>query len=691
MLLYEIKKLFHRPLTIWIFLLLFVGNAYFSFSQDAPGADYGFGAKEIRSAYEALPNDRDLILPALDAQLEVLDNAVWEDHYEGPLLTKDFYTDLILFRRVRERCETALTYDTYLDSVEQNAIVLQESGIFDHVHSFGYRNIEKSRQTYAALRGVQPEIFYSAAIERFSNRRLTDIALLLVTLLLSLELVYTERKSGTMGLIKPTARGRRDLILSKLLAASLVLLFSVLILYGSNLLIGFYRFGAVSFDAPIQSVFGFEASGMKLSIGEYLLLFTALKYLWLLGICYLLFLLCTAGKSLIQILLALLLCLIPSVLTFQGTGFFSCFNLIGAGDTEALIKTYRNINLFRFPVSTFTVSLGFILIILTVCFFGVIFLHHKSAPVLEEKTGKRKTRIVLSVFRHESYKFWIRGGALFFLVLLLVIQIISAYGFDERISAYDQVYVNYCNAIAGEPSDEKDKYLSDEQDRFDGLYDQMDSYAQMLQEGRIDEQGYQMLCASVRQQLGIEPVFQRVVQQYQRAKETNGHLVCHLPYERLTGKDGRGELLFRLMLMILTLILAVSGIEALEKETHMDSLLHTTIGEEQSNRSKGALCLIYSLLCALTAFVPHFLALHSVYGFSGFFAPARSVPQLGFSFGTVLTCLGLYFLAILLSSLFATLWIRFLSRKTGSTVTSMLLSAATLLLPAAALWLIQIL
>ena len=108
MVLYEIRKLFQKRLTILILLLLFVGNGIFAMNRKAPGGNYGFGAAEIRSVYAALPQDRSLILPALDGQLERLDEAVWEDSYDGQTFTKDFYTDRILLRSVRERCEIVL-------------------------------------------------------------------------------------------------------------------------------------------------------------------------------------------------------------------------------------------------------------------------------------------------------------------------------------------------------------------------------------------------------------------------------------------------------------------------------------------------------------------------------------------------------------------------------------------------------
>lgn len=694
MVLYEIRKLFQKRLTVLIFLLLFLGNGFFAYNREAPGGDYGFGAAEIRSVYAALPQDRAMILPTLDAQLERLDEAVREDSYDGQVLSKDFYTDRILLRRVRERCGIVLNYNSYLDSVEQNALVLQHSGIYKDQNSFGYRNIHKSAEHYALLRGTEPQVFYSAAIESLSNGRLSDIALAMIALLLALELIYSERKQETLSLIKPTAKGRVALIRSKLLSASLILFLFLLIIYGSNYVIGVFRFGAVPLDAPLQSVYGFEGSALNISVGGYLLRFLAMKYLWLLGNCMIMMLVFVSCRNLMRMMSVLCICLIPSILCLQSTGLFAYFNPIGSGDTEAFFRTYRNLNLFGFPVSTLTVSLVYMIVSLALGILFVLLLHCRCVPTLSYRAKQRKhikARIVVSVFRHESHKFLISRGALMLLILLLALQVIQAVQFDERLAPVDLLYLNYCKAVEGEPNAQKDAYLKEEQARFDDLRTQIDEYGLMLQAGTLDEEGYHMLTYSIQQQLSTEEVFLRVVNQYEQAKLRNSHLVCHLSYDRLTGKKGRGELLLRGLTLMIVLILGLSGMEASEQESNMNQLINTTIGRKKSQNSKSMLLLIYAILSAVTSFLSQLLTIHHIYRFSGFSAPAIAVPQLGITYGTVGSVLIIYSLIILMLSFGASLWIRFLSKKTGSTVTTMMLSSATLVLPISALWLLQIL
>lgn len=694
MVIYEIRKLFQKRLTILIFLLLFLGNGLFAFNHDAPSADYGFGAVEIRSVYAALPQDRSMILPALDAQLEVLNEAVWSDDYEGQVLTKDVYNDLILLRRVRNRCEIVLNYDAYLASVEENALALQHSGIYDDTNSFGYRNIQKSAEVYSELRGTEPQVFYSATMEGFSNSRLSDIALVLISLLLAFELIYSERKQETMALIKPTVKGRVALIRTKLITASLVLMLSLLIIYGSNYIIGIYRFGMIPLGAPIQSIYGFEGSALSISIGEYLLRFIGMKYLWLLGICFLLMLVFIASKNLMQMIAVLCLFSIPSLLCLQSTGVFAYFNLIGAGNTEELFRIYRNLNLFGFPVSTLAAALMYILVSLIFSVVSILLLHCRCSPALSfggQKSMFTKPRVILSIFRHESYKFWISGGALILLLLLLGLQVYQSWKFNERLFLADQMYLNYCRHVEGEPNSSKEAYLEAEQKRFDDLRKQIEHYDMMLQEGSLDVEGHQMLCYSIRQQLDTEEIFQRVVVQYRQAKQQNSHIVCHLSYDRLTGKEGREDLLLRGLMLTIVLILGISRIEASEHETNMDQLIHSTVGEKKSRRTKGLILLVFTILCVTVSFLPYLLIIHRTYHFTGFSSPANAVPQLCISIGTVGSALLFYASGILLSSLAAGAWIRFLSRKTGRTVTTMMLSAATLLVPVAALWLLQIL
>lgn len=692
MLCYEIRKLFQKRLTIVVILLLFLGNGYFAIRREAPGTDYGYDAAALQRAYASLPEDRDFVLPALDAQLERLTEGIWEENYVGPLLTEEAFADRLLFGEVKKRAELVLRYDEYLDSVGQNALVLLHSGLFEDTDSFGYRNIQKSRQVYDNLRGVVPEILYSGSIETLSNGKVTDAALLIVCLLLALEMIYAERKRGTMFLVKPTAKGRNPLLLAKMLSSAALLLTAMLFLYGSNLVIGFIRYGAVSLDAPIQSVYGFEGSGMRITIGTYLLLFLGMKYLWLLGICYLLFFFCLMGRSWPQILLFLCISLCPSLVTFQRTDFLAYFNLVGAGNTEELFRIYRNLNLFGFPASTMTVSILFLCLLLLFAVFGSFIAHRYCTPMLSPgrtKGERKKLRISLSIFGHESYKFWISGGALFVLSLLACLQVSQAIAFDERLSAADKIYTNYCTILQGEPNSEKDAYLASEEERFLQLYRKLENYGEMAAAGEIDQNAYQILCNGVSRELETEHIFLRVVDQYNQAKQKGCHLVCTLAYDRLSGTKGRGELLFRSVLLMIALILGISGMEATERETQMDLLIHTTTGEQKSGHRKGMILSVYTLLCTFFTYLPYLIALNKVYGFSGLWSPSESVAVLKIGFGSVASSLMIYGMITVFLSLAAANWIRFLSRKSGNTITAMLISSATLLLPAVALWLIQ--
>ena len=275
------------------------------------------------------------------------------------------------------------------------------------------------------------------------------------------------------------------------------------------------------------------------------------------------------------------------------------------------------------------------------------------------------------------------------LILLLTLQVIQAVRFDERLAPYDLIYLNYCKAVEGEPNAQKDSYLKEEQARFDDLRTQIEEYGLMLQEGSLDEEGYQMLTYSIQQQLSTEEVFLRVVNQYERAKLRNSHLVCHLSYDRLTGIKGREELLSCGLLLMIVLILGISGIEASERENNMNQLINTTTGRKKSQNSKSILLVIFAILSAVIAFVPHILTLHHRYGFSGLSSPADAVPQLLIPVGTVGLALTFYCLSIICISLLSAFWIRFLSRKTGRTVSAAMLSAVTLLLPLASLWLLH--
>lgn len=214
----EIRKLLQRSYTRIILFVLVAANALLVWNQQLPGTEqyYNMNASHILSLYAALPEEPEQALKALEQRNDSLLASIIQETDAGVLLTPDIYTERKLFSNVIERVEPIAHYDSILNEIDENAETLLLTGRYDP-NSFGYRNILKSQEQYRGLTDVQPEILYSGTIELLPGGRITDFILVLLCLLVGLELICSERITGTMALIKPTFQGGYPLIAAKIL------------------------------------------------------------------------------------------------------------------------------------------------------------------------------------------------------------------------------------------------------------------------------------------------------------------------------------------------------------------------------------------------------------------------------------------------------------------------------------------
>ena len=685
---YEIRKLFQKTSTRLLLLILFLANAYLVWNQRLPETERydSITVQQIQSLYAALPDDPDSALAALNQQNNILLDALWNGAYDGVLLTEDLYTECRLFSHVTARVEAAANYKEYLQSIEENSQTLLLSGRYEEQAGFGYRNIQRSLSQYRSLESVQPQIFYSGAVEMLPGGRITDVIVLLICLLVGLELICGEYTSGTLVLIKPTCKGRKPLILAKIAAAILVTTISVLILYGTNLIIGVLRCGTFPLDAPIQSIFGFQSSPWKISVLGYLLGFFFLKLLWALAICAIGYVSCMVGTSAPRSCGVFLLLVLPSLLLAKNHGFLGSASLISAGDTAHLFSGYRNLNLLSYPVSTFSVSLIAVIIIILIGFGLTVYLHKTTSPIVTQDRKRRKKgkyTVSVNLFGHEMRKILVMNGGIWVLLGLLLVQFFTYWEFDAPISTQERLYIGYSDILSGAASEEKDAYVISEDEHFRELQKQLEQYSQMVVSGDLSQENYEVLSSGILRQLENQAAFDRAKTQYEQMKMLGCDYVCLTSYARLLGEDGQREFIRQAVFLLISLILGLSGVFAIESETGMLLLLNTTVQRSGSAKRKHLIAALYAATAAVIAYAPQVVAIAVTYGLPGLTAAAESVPAFVISVGTVWTALTFYGIVTVLAATVVAMLILLISKLSRSTIQTLLYSAALFFVPAA--------
>ena len=670
----EIRKLFQRLSTRIILLVLLAANGFLVWNQQLPGAEkyYQFDASHILSLYSALPDDAASALKALSQQDDALLEAMFQETDAGVLLTSDIYAEHKLFSNVMERVEPVACYDAILNEIDENADTLLLTGRYEP-DTFGHRNILKSREQYRGLSDVRPKVLYSGAVELLPGGRITDLILLLFCLLVGLELIGSEKTNGTLQLIKPTFQGGYRLITSKVLAGLVLALAGTFLLYGMNLIIGFLRCGTIPMDDPIQSVFGFIRSPWRISIAMYVLGFFCMKFLWAASIIAIVYLACSLGKS---------------VLGSCGIFLILCapLSLLLTGDTVGLFSEYQNLNLFGWPVSSFFAS---ILVMLTVSAEGFLLtagIHKNTSPIIADRRSRNKGkvgRVSVHLISYEARKLFLMNGAAWVLVGLMAVQTVAYLNFNAYLSPQERLYMAYSERLEGKASQEKDAFLEEEAARFEDLYLQMEGYASALASGQMQQESFEALSSRINRQLESEEVFLRAKNQYDRMKAQGYDYVCQTGYERLLGPEGQEDALILLIQMMITLILGLASIHAVETETNMIFLLNSVPRNLENRKAKGMLATVYALTAAVITFAPHITAIVKNYGLPGLFACGYSVPLLRMGTQTVLAGLCIYAaIAISLAILTAHL-VSWISEKSGSIVSTVVMSSTLLLIPAA--------
>lgn len=660
----ELRKLFQRSATRILLLILLATNGFLVWNQALPGSlpYYRMEAKHILSLYRALPQDAAQAWDALEQQ-----RAAMTEEWTAELLTRDIYTERTLFSAVMNRVEPIARYHAILEEIDENADTLLSTGRYAS-DSFGYGNIVTSRETYRALRDVQPQMLYSGAVELLAGGRLTDLILLLCCILVGLELLTAERVNGTMALIKPTCKGRYPFMGKKILAGIFMAFLGTCVLYGSNLAIGFVRCGGLPLNVPVQSIFGFVRSPWHISIGAYLLGFFAMKALWAVTVTAMVYLACCMGRSVLEC-----------------CGIFLLFAVLGmkglatGGDTVGLFAEYRNLNLFGEPVSLFVVSTAGMIAVSGLCFGLASVLHARTALKLPRRKG-RKThkigRVSTNLLLYEARKLFLLNGALWVLVGLLAVQTVAYLQFDAYIGPQEKVYMQYSKHLAGAPNAEKDAFLAEEAARFAGLYAQRDEYYAAVSKGELKQEACEALCAAIQAQLEGEEPFLRAQRQYEQMKQGGYDYVCQSGYERLLGSEGKADALGLAVKLMLALSLGLSSVHSMETESQTVLLLNTVPCKEESRKRKSLLVTVYAVAAAVLTFTPHVLSIAEEYGLHGMLSHGNSVQLLKLGLPTILAELCIYGAVISGLAVLAAHGIAWISRKTGNTTATVLLSSA---------------
>ena len=432
------------------------------------------------------------------------------------LLDEEFQGGFMMTTTLKTTAHHVKDYQSYLENVKKQAEKMSRSSIFGKdKNSFTYRNIQKTASDFDALEGVEVEFGNNRAIETFLDFRTADILYLAVIVVIIIAF-FEDKKNGLVSLVRSTPKGRTRLALSRLAILAGVSAVFTIIIYVSLLAASFALFGgAGDLGRSIQSLEWFKTCTLRVTIGEWLLIYLGAKVACgiLIGLIFWFMLSFVSNIQLSWFIVLGILgveyaayTLIDGQLQFSIFKYVNLFSFIFPFDT---LSKYSNMNVFGYPVGVFPLLLGLFAALFVLLGVGTMLLQVKRHP-----HGNRNIlgRVIVlwnrfwDVFRKrlpiagvEGYKLLLLGGTVIFLaagVFFGTKLSYVSYEYQEQ----DYVYLQYLGEAGGPVDEETDAYLAKARSQlelhgdiayqFESSLSRVESEAESIRE-RAAERGFE--------------------------------------------------------------------------------------------------------------------------------------------------------------------------------------------------------
>lgn len=546
-------------------------------------------------------------------------------------------------------------YGEYLRSIQENKDTLGGISIFggQSKDTYSSRNLQKSAADYAALTDSNIHFTSSKGITSAMQRMWIDLLLVLGMMLFVGSLITEEKDKKLFYITRSTKHGVLHSIAAKLTALLIHCILLTVLFYTVSIV--FFGMSAGWFDpgASLQSIAAYTESSLSISIFGYILLSVLTKALVLFGIGTVLTVFCVdssiavlpflAGAGIIGIS-ALLYYLIPAGSMFSVCKYLSPMGLM---KTENLYGGYLNFNLFGYPVSRLSLSLGLILLICTAGAIGslLLFCRMKSFEV-------KKLRLPVSLpfcphtnlFLHESYKLLITDRALPILLLFAVLLAYQSLGRTYTPSAGEQYYQSIMAELEGKLTDEKELLVLSEKARYEEALQKIEQIDEMVSAGELSDDTADTLKSQANMTLAFYPAFQRVQAQYVHIQADGGSFVYDTGYLYLFGVL---EDVFPVHFLILSIgiVIAMSGAISMEYQTGSLFLIRATkAGKRKILLHKAVIGALMAAVLTLIPILCRIYCISSVYPLHSLSAAIRDIPHFsGFAVPMPIVCFILLF------------------------------------------------
>ena len=597
--------------------------------------------------------DRVRSMPLADAvTMLTSEKTALRETITGDTDTEDDRLDYVAVNNLLAQTDYLTGYGGWLDNIQKNKENLLTFSIFNDPNSFSGRNIIRTAEEFEKLEGVELTLGIDGAVDAFMTFPLTDYFLLVVLLLLGLSFLE-ERKAGLWSVVHAAPNGRLRLAIRRALILFGVSVCGVVLLYGTNLILGFSLYGGVGdLSRTVQSVETLGRLTMLTTVGGFLVRFFLLRVAAAFLIALILWLLLTVINNVKYTIIVAagvlvveygLYTFLPVQSALNVLKYFNLFTYISLSD---LYTNYLNIDIFSYPLGIRSISQLALLPLCALLAAVCVYVHCRKKPAagrdllgrvayrINSVTDKALRR--LHLFGMELHKtLWIQKG-----VIIAALLIYVAFGLSYTVSipitsSEEQAARQYTAEYAGEVTDGTFARMDAEQAELDAVAAAYEDAKIAYENGEIE---YPMLDKYNREALAAETKGKGLAQVRSRTEELRDKgaaegftpwLIDETPFESVYGIRAEANQQQAALVAVLALTLLLAGSMAYERQSGMTFLLKSTA------RGRGALILRKLLLAAVTTILVwgvvygmEIYTLLSAFDIPAWSAPARNLSML---------------------------------------------------------------
>ena len=257
----ELIKAFFRLSTAGVLLGLAVMNGVLLYVNEKNNGEV-YTAAQYRQMYDEISGK-----PVNEVYNNLLKKWQALDEGDGDPAQLELTSDVL------EEVKAIFEYDDHLSDIDERARRMTAITLFADPDSFSYKNIKRTPQDFAHLKGSRLQVAPSKGIDMATGFLPTDVIAFLMIMTVIVTIVTREKELSQLALSRTTFKGRAALGFAKLFVCFTAAFVSLILLYSVNFLAAYHTYGFGDLSRQIQSVASFNGSNLKMTVLQYFFCF----------------------------------------------------------------------------------------------------------------------------------------------------------------------------------------------------------------------------------------------------------------------------------------------------------------------------------------------------------------------------------------------------------------------------------